>query len=114
MLIAIILFYSGTKYYCRDDEQKNGSTISKILKCIYRAISNKIRNRKVKKNHWLDYADDKFSTQMIKDVKSLLGVIIMISPITFYWVLYEQHGSTWVIQASQLDSRIGSFQFTPE
>ena len=95
MAIAIVAFLAGTKFYCRDDEQKNrkeGSIISRTAQCIYRAIVNKIRMKKVKKSHWLDYADDEFSPQMLNDVKAFLNIVLVFLPVPFYWVLFDQQG----------------------
>ncbi len=95
MAVAIVAFLAGTKFYCRDDEETNkkeGSIISKTAQCIYWAIMNKIRMKKVKKNHWLDYADDKFSLQMLNDVKAFLNVVLVFLPVPFYWVLFDQQG----------------------
>ena len=94
MAIAILFFFAGTKYYCRDDEKnRDGSIINKTVKCICRAVSNKIRMKKVKKNHWLDYADDAYSLQMINDVKALLNISVVLLPVPFYWVLFDQQGN---------------------
>jgi len=42
------------------------------------------------KNHWLDYADDKFSEKEISDIRSALDVLYLFIPFPFFWALYDQ------------------------
>jgi solute carrier family 15 oligopeptide transporter 1 len=90
MAIAIIVFVIGTKKYKRDDERnKKGSIITKTFLCICIAIKNKIMSSKgFKKEHWLDYAETKYSAQMINDVKAFCKVVFVFLPLPVFWALY--------------------------
>ena len=90
MFVGIIVFVAGTKNYNRDDERnKNGSIITKTALCIFVAIRNKIKARKGdKREHWLDYAETKFSRQMIEDVKAFCKVVFVFLPLPVFWALY--------------------------
>lgn len=88
MAIAIIFFALGTKYYRRDDEYKKaGSIISRTCVCIFTAISNKIAKIGPERKHWLEYADTKFSMEMINDVKALCRVLVVFLPLPVFWAL---------------------------
>lgn len=42
------------------------------------------------KSHWLQYADDKFSTKEISDIRAALDVIYLFIPFPFFWALFDQ------------------------
>lgn len=52
------------------------------------------RKRKVKdqekKDHWLDYADDKFDKVLIGDVKAVMKVLLLFIPVPIFWALFDQ------------------------
>ncbi|KAG1683561.1 Solute carrier family 15 member 1 [Nymphon striatum] len=69
------------------------------------AIGKKISS-KSKKDHWLDHAEDKFDHKFIKDTKAVVHVLKLFIPIPFFWALFDQLGSRWIIQATSLNGRI--------
>ena len=117
MLVAIILFLLGTPFYVRSKVNKGKNVIMETLKIIFYGIKNKIRMRKyIKKDHWLDYAEESnFSKNIISDVKAVVRVFIIFLPLPIFWTLYDQQGSRWTEQAQQLSGRIGrSFTIKPD
>ena len=116
MFISIIVFIIGTPLYKRDADKKKGpNIIISTVGCIFNAVKNKIKLRKVvAKDHWLDYSDDKYNSQMISDVKSFCKVTFLFLPLPIFWTLYDQQGSRWTEQAQQLDGRIGSITVKPD
>uniref|UniRef100_A0A1I7WVH8 Peptide transporter 3 n=1 Tax=Heterorhabditis bacteriophora TaxID=37862 RepID=A0A1I7WVH8_HETBA len=65
-------------------------------------------------SHWLDRASPDHSTEMIQAVKSFVNVAVIFGPLVFFWALFDQQGSTWVLQARRLDGRIGWLTVLPE
>ena len=115
MLGAIVLFIVGTPFYNRNQNRENGNIIAKTIGCIFNALKNKIKNRRqIKKEHWLDYSDDKYNAQMISDVKAFCRVFLVFLPLPIFWTLYDQQGSRWTEQAQQLNGRVGSFTIKPD
>lgn len=47
-------------------------------------------NSKEKKDHWLDYGDNKYSTSLIADTKVLMKLVYLFSPTIVFWALFEQ------------------------
>lgn len=43
-----------------------------------------------KRDHWLDYADDKYPRQLIEDTKTLMSLMVLFAPTIVFWALYEQ------------------------
>uniref|UniRef100_A0A183CF24 Aa_trans domain-containing protein n=1 Tax=Globodera pallida TaxID=36090 RepID=A0A183CF24_GLOPA len=60
------------------------------------------------------YARPQFDEHLIAGVKSMLAITVLFIPIVFFWALYDQQGSTWVLQARRMDGRIGWFTILPE
>lgn len=66
MFIAICSFMAGTRFYKKSDKQqiKNNAIIDTI-KCLYRAVWNKLfSSKEIKKESWLHYADTHHSKQV--------------------------------------------------
>ncbi|UYV83066.1 SLC15A1, partial [Cordylochernes scorpioides] len=106
--LSLLSFLVGTPFYKTMPSPQN--MFVRVVSCICSAISGKIRATAiVRKNHWLDYADSKYSQELINDVKGLLNVLKVFMPIPFYWALYDQQGSSWTIQSKAMDGQITSF-----
>jgi solute carrier family 15 oligopeptide transporter 1 len=116
MLVAFVIFLSGWKFYKITPAGK-GNAVWKVLKCIGCALKGKLSavlKRQDKAAHWVDYASPQFSDPLIAGVKSLLAVSLLFVPVVFFWALFDQQGSTWVLQASQMDGRVGPFTILPD
>ncbi|CAF3600406.1 unnamed protein product [Rotaria sp. Silwood1] len=106
MLIAIIIFIAGTSLYKRVPPKEN--IIVRFIAVILRAIRNAIcRSSSGPKEHWIYYADDKYSTQDMDDVRSVLSVCLLFTPIPVFHALFNQSGSRWTYQASLMNGSLG-------
>ncbi|KAG1683560.1 Solute carrier family 15 member 1 [Nymphon striatum] len=103
MVVSLILFIVGKIWY--KIRPAEGTVIIDFFKCIFHAIGKKISS-KSKKDHWLDHAEDKFDHKFIKDTKAVVHVLKLFIPIPFFWALFDQLGSRWIIQATSLNGRI--------
>uniref|UniRef100_A0A0N4ZUJ0 Oligopeptide transporter 1 n=1 Tax=Parastrongyloides trichosuri TaxID=131310 RepID=A0A0N4ZUJ0_PARTI len=116
MLCAFLFFLSGWKYYKKPSPPK-GNVIFDVVKCLYYAAKGKMEaifKGNDKKDNWIDYASNKFDSNLILGVKSLVSVSILYGPIVLFWALYDQQGSTWVHQARRMDGRVGSLTILPD
>jgi ABC-type xylose transport system permease subunit len=50
----------------------------------------RFKNKKDKKEHWLDHAEDKFSSKLINDTKLALNILVMFIPLLLFWALFDQ------------------------
>lgn len=117
MFISVFVFAAGTPFYRRDNDKPKGSqnVIASTFCCVFEALHEKIANgRKVKYDHWLDYAGKKYSKKMISDVKIFCKVVFVFLPLPLFWTLFDQQGSRWTSQAQQLDGRLGSWTIKPD
>ena len=57
--------------------------------------------RKEKKS-FLDFAGDKFSSEMVRETALLGNLILLLTPIIFYWSVYDQGGNEWQYQYNMM------------
>ncbi|XP_077867194.1 solute carrier family 15 member 2-like [Saccoglossus kowalevskii] len=113
LFIAILLFIVGRYTVGYKEYPSHGNIVWRVCKAIGRAIKNKIIYGKERKfEHWLDYASDKYDARLIEDTKCMLHVLIMYIPLPLFWALFDQQGSTWTLQATQMNGQLGDSQVT--
>lgn len=54
------------------------------------AISQKVKSKDIKREHWLDHADDKHDKKLIEDIKGAFQVLYLFIPLPFFWALFDQ------------------------
>ncbi|CAG9537546.1 unnamed protein product [Cercopithifilaria johnstoni] len=116
MLLAFLLFLVGWRYYKIVPPVK-GNVVFNAVCCICYAARKKLCNfikGQDKAEHWLDYAVPKYDNHFLRDVKSLVAVLVLFSPVVFFWALFDQQGSTWMLQARRMDGRVGPFTILPD
>ncbi|VDM50807.1 unnamed protein product [Toxocara canis] len=135
MVLATLVFVSGSIFYKKFPPKEN--IFLRVCQTIGRALRNKITSKE-SRSHWLEHSLDthncetdqhciayrqskKFLTEkcaekrFVEDVKSLIRVIIVLLPVPFFWSLYDQQGSRWIIQAVAMNSKItDSFTLLPD
>lgn len=58
------------------------------------AIKRKITVKDEKHEHWVDFASDKYSKQLIEEVKRVLAITLVFIPLPVFWALYDQQVRT--------------------
>ena len=64
------------------------------------AIKQK-RKSDEKRDHWMDYAVERFGKSFVEDIKAVLRVCVLFLTYPFFWALYDQQGSRWTFQATR-------------
>ncbi|XP_059482681.1 peptide transporter family 1-like [Neocloeon triangulifer] len=112
MLVSIVIFVAGKPLYkCKEPE---GNIVLQVCKCIGHGIVMRVKNRKEKKEHWLDHAADKYDQKLIHDVKLALRILFMFLTVPIFWALYDQQGSRWTFQATRMDGQLGEIVIKPD
>uniref|UniRef100_A0A3P9IGH4 Solute carrier family 15 member 1 n=1 Tax=Oryzias latipes TaxID=8090 RepID=A0A3P9IGH4_ORYLA len=104
MAVALIVFIVGNGMYHKTAPQ--GNIMVKVTKCIGFAIKNRFRHRSSqypKREHWMDWADEKYDKLLIAQVKMVLKVLFLYIPLPMFWALFDQQGSRWTLQATTMD-----------
>uniref|UniRef100_A0A8C0CM90 Solute carrier family 15 member 2 n=1 Tax=Balaenoptera musculus TaxID=9771 RepID=A0A8C0CM90_BALMU len=115
MVIALVVFAMGSKIYRKPPPE--GNIVTQVVKCIWFAISNRFKNRSAdipKREHWLDWAAEKYPRQLIMDVKALTRVLFLYIPLPMFWALLDQQGSRWTLQATRMNGNLGFFVLQPD
>uniref|UniRef100_A0A4X2KA96 Solute carrier family 15 member 2 n=1 Tax=Vombatus ursinus TaxID=29139 RepID=A0A4X2KA96_VOMUR len=107
MVLALVVFALGSKMYKKPPPE--GNIVAKVSKCIWFAISNRLKNRPSeipKREHWLDWAEEKYPKQLILEVKALTRVLFLYIPLPMFWALLDQQGSRWTLQATRMNGNM--------
>uniref|UniRef100_A0A8B9EQG2 Solute carrier family 15 member 1 n=1 Tax=Anser cygnoides TaxID=8845 RepID=A0A8B9EQG2_ANSCY len=115
MAVSLIVFMIGSGMYKK--VQPQGNIMVQVCKCIGFAIKNRFRHRSKeypKREHWLDWASEKYSKRLITQTRMVLKVLFLYIPLPMFWALFDQQGSRWTLQATTMDGNFGAIQIQPD
>ncbi|XP_041637847.1 solute carrier family 15 member 1-like [Cheilinus undulatus] len=115
MVVALIVFIVGSGMYTKTAPQ--GNIMVKFCKCIGFAIKNRFRHRAPqfpKREHWMDWAEEKYDKLLIAQVKMVLKVLFLYIPLPMFWALFDQQGSRWTLQATTMNGDFGLLTIQPD
>lgn len=129
MIVATLVFMSGSYWYKKVPPKEN--IIFRVIGTIVRALRNKMTSSSSHhRAHWLEYSLDGHDCaaspeckalhgncaqrRYIQDVKQLFRVMVMMIPVPMFWALYDQQGSTWVLQAIGMDANVWGWEILPD
>ncbi|NWX14632.1 S15A1 protein, partial [Aegotheles bennettii] len=115
MAIALVVFVIGSGMYKK--VQPQGNIMIQVFKCIGFAIKNRFRHRSSKfpkREHWLDWANEKYDKRLIAQTKMVLKVLFLYIPLPMFWALFDQQGSRWTLQATTMDGDFGAIKIQPD
>ncbi|XP_031564525.1 solute carrier family 15 member 2-like isoform X2 [Actinia tenebrosa] len=106
IIVAFLAFIGGKRMYTLKDPA--GNVFIKVIKIVGHALGNKISGSgPPNTTHWLDNALDTYEQKEVNDVRMLLRVLVMYIPLPVFWALFHQQGSSWTLQAEQMDGDLG-------
>uniref|UniRef100_A0A8C5TYC3 Solute carrier family 15 member 1 n=1 Tax=Malurus cyaneus samueli TaxID=2593467 RepID=A0A8C5TYC3_9PASS len=91
MAVALVVFIIGSKMYKKVKPQ--GNVLLQVCKCVGFAIKNRFRHRSKefpKREHWLDWASEKYDKRLIAQTKMVLKVLFLYIPLPMFWALFDQ------------------------
>ncbi|XP_076872023.1 solute carrier family 15 member 1b [Brachyhypopomus gauderio] len=115
MAVALVVFIVGSGMYTK--AAPKGNIITEVCCCIGFAISNRFRHRSKRfpvREHWMDWAEERYDKLLIAQVKILLKVLFLYIPLPMFWALFDQQGSRWTLQATTMDGNFGGFTVQPD
>ncbi|KAM6140940.1 LOW QUALITY PROTEIN: solute carrier family 15 member 1 [Pterocles gutturalis] len=115
MAVSLIVFVIGSRMYKK--VKPEGNIMIQVSKCIGFAIKNRFRHRSKefpKREHWLDWASEKYDKRLIAQTKMVLKVLFLYIPLPMFWALFDQQGSRWTLQATTMDGNFGALQIQPD
>lgn len=108
MLLALIVFIMGQKYYKKVPPV--GYPKENFIVINGYALLQLIKGKK-SETGFLDLAKAKYSTASVEGIKQVWAILGLFAFIPFFWALYDQNGSEWVLQATQLDLKVFGITF---
>ncbi|XP_035995264.1 solute carrier family 15 member 1 [Fundulus heteroclitus] len=115
MVVALVVFIMGSGMYYK--AKPEGNIMLKVSKCIGYAIKNRYRHRSKrypKREHWMDWAEEKYDKLLIAQIKISLRVLFLYIPLPMFWTLFDQKGSRWTLQATTMNGHFGSIVIQPD
>lgn len=99
MLIATFVFWMGRKEFIHVPPTKaDGHGLFQVIKSAFKHSST----RKTGES-FLEGAIKDHSREQIDAVKAVFDIAKLFASITIFWALFDQHGSSWVIQAMNMN-----------
>nr|XP_045001783.1 solute carrier family 15 member 1 [Jaculus jaculus] len=115
MAVSLIVFVLGSGMYKKFQPQ--GNIMGKVVQCIGFSIKNRFRHRSKafpKREHWLDWAKEKYDERLISQIKMVTRVLFLYIPLPMFWALFDQQGSRWTLQATAMSGKIGAIEIQPD
>jgi POT family proton-dependent oligopeptide transporter len=108
MFIATLIYWAGRKHYVIvPPTGKNPHSFLKV-------VASALRNPKQSGGDWLSGARKEHPEEALDGVRAVLRINLLLMPtIPFFWMLFDQKASTWVVQARDMNPQVGSFTFQP-
>uniref|UniRef100_A0AAY4BV43 Solute carrier family 15 member 2 n=1 Tax=Denticeps clupeoides TaxID=299321 RepID=A0AAY4BV43_9TELE len=103
MVVALVVFVCGSGLYKKSPPE--GNVMLRMFRCVGFAIGNRSKNSKhnSKREHWLDWAEEKYPKHLIQEIKMVMRVLVLYIPLPMFWALFEQQGSRWTLQATRMN-----------
>ncbi|HZI14583.1 MAG TPA: POT family MFS transporter [Myxococcus sp.] len=107
MFIATVIFWAGRNKFVR--VPPTGANPHSFLKVVFSAVRNRGQG-----GGWLEGAKREHPAEAVEGVKAVFRVAGLFLPfVPFFWMLFDQKASTWVVQARSMDKNIAGFEFQP-
>lgn len=99
MFIATIIFWMGRKEFVHVPPSKSdGHGLIPVVMSAF-----KHQKTKTSEMGFLDAAIKDHSQEQIEAVKAVFDIAKLFAAISVFWALFDQHGSSWVIQAMNMN-----------
>jgi len=109
MFIATFIFWMGRKEFVHVTPTKgDGHGFLNILSSAFRHSSSRAKG-----TPFLDGALKEHKREQIDAAKAVIDIAKLFAAISVFWALFDQHGSSWVIQAMNMDPLFMGVQFEP-
>jgi POT family proton-dependent oligopeptide transporter len=111
MLVATLVFWLGRRHYhLTPPGGPDPHGVAKVLLTAWRTPPS---GPAAPNTSWLDRARTSHPPEAIEGAKAVLGILPVFAFVPFFWMLFDQKGSAWVLQARSMDLAIGPLVFEP-
>jgi POT family proton-dependent oligopeptide transporter len=98
MALATLVFWAGTRHYVR--APPSGPKPHGFVRVVSAALRRLGTHRPGE--HWLDTARALHPPEAVEGAKAVFRVVGIFAAVTVFWALFDQTGSSWVLQGRRL------------
>jgi len=109
MAVALAIFVAGRRRYV--DVPPTGPNPDSFLHVAWSALRR--RREAPRGGHWLDAARGAHPEEAVEGARAVVRIVAVFAAVTGFWALFDQHGASWVLQASRMDLRLGAVELRP-
>lgn len=107
MFIATFIFWMGRNEFVHVPPSKSdGHGIFHVVSSAFKNSSSRKAGEK-----FLDGALKEHSKEQVEAVRAVFDIAKLFASITIFWALFDQHGSSWVIQAMNMNLNFMGIEF---
>jgi POT family proton-dependent oligopeptide transporter len=106
MALALAIFVAGRRRYA--NVPPTGVDPHSFVRVVWSALRR--RGRAPAGGSWLDAALGEHPAEAVDGVRAVFRIMGVFAAVTGFWALFDQHGASWVLQASKMDLRVGSLE----
>lgn len=88
------------------------NVLFKVLRCALESLQKRIALPQGGK--FLDNVSEKYGTEFVESVGSVLHILKLFLPLPIYWALLAQQDSSWTFQATKLNTALGPWHIEPD
>jgi len=100
MAIATVLFWMGRKQYVNLPPMDKTESVGFMPILAYTLFH---LGQKEKGKSFLDIARAKYTEEQVEAAKAVASIIKVFFTVSVFWALFDQNGSSWVLQAEKMD-----------
>jgi POT family proton-dependent oligopeptide transporter len=109
MGLSLLVFWGGRRHYVQ--AQPSGPARHGFVRVVKDAVRRLGTGRP--DEHWLDGARDRHPAEAVAGAKAVFRIVGVFAAVTLFWALFDQKGSSWVLQARQMDLAVGGLVLSP-
>lgn len=110
MAVATWVFWLGRKLYVHVPPTGNTGEAG-FLPILFHALSK--RSALKPGQRFLDAARGRYKDSEVDGAQAAMDIFKVFSTVMVFWALFDQHGSSWVLQAKEMDLNVFGIEFLP-
>jgi proton-dependent oligopeptide transporter, POT family len=104
MALALLVFVLGKRQYV------NMPPTGPNPHSFTRVVATAVARGRVSGGHWLDGARGRHPDEAVDGAKAVFRIMGVFACVTAFWALFDQHGSSWVLQARRMDLDVSGYR----
>jgi proton-dependent oligopeptide transporter, POT family len=111
MAIATLVFWIGRRHYIFVPPTSGKDGAAGFLPVAFTAITH--QSKRKPGQSFMDAALTRYSAEEVDAAKAAMDIFKVFITVSVFWALFDQHGSSWVLQAKDMDLNILGLTLDP-